>query len=134
MSTAEEPSIKSVIDRVDRAAESQPTPRRVFVASPYAGDIARNERYARACMADSLARGEAPFVPHLLYTQVLPEDGGEGRRRGLEAAKVMLGGCDLLAVYDDLGVSSGMAGEIAHAERLGLAIERRQVPGAESNP
>lgn len=46
-------------------------PRRVFVASPYAGDVARNERYARACMVDSLARGEAPFVPHLLYTQLL---------------------------------------------------------------
>lgn len=46
-----------------------PGPRRVLIESPYAGDVARNERYARACLADSLARGEAPFASHLLYTQ-----------------------------------------------------------------
>ena len=101
--------------------------RRVFVASPYAGDIAANEAYARRAMSDSLARDEAPFVPHLLYTQVLPEDGGAGRKRGLDAAKAMLAGCDLLAVYEDRGVSPGMAGEIEHAARLGVPVERRRI-------
>lgn len=43
--------------------------RMVIVESPYAGDIERNVAYARACIADCLKRGEAPFASHLLYTQ-----------------------------------------------------------------
>jgi len=35
--------------------------RRVIVESPYAGDVARNVEYARACVRDSLQRGEAPY-------------------------------------------------------------------------
>ena len=61
--------------------------RRVVIESPYAGDTARNEAYARACMADCLMRGEAPFASHLLYTQdgVL-DDGDEAQRKlGMEA-------------------------------------------------
>lgn len=43
--------------------------RRVIVESPYAGDIERNMRYLRACLADCLRRGEAPFASHAIYTQ-----------------------------------------------------------------
>ena len=43
--------------------------RLVYVESPYAGDVERNVQYARACLADCLRRGEAPFASHLLYTQ-----------------------------------------------------------------
>ena len=44
--------------------------RRVMLESrPYNGDTDRNVRYARACVRDSLLRGEAPIASHLLYTQ-----------------------------------------------------------------
>ena len=33
--------------------------RLVILESPYAGDIERNVAYARACLRDSLLRGEA---------------------------------------------------------------------------
>ena len=36
--------------------------RLVVLESPYAGDVARNVRYARACLRDSLLRGEAPRI------------------------------------------------------------------------
>jgi hypothetical protein len=39
----------------------------VVVESPYAGDVERNVKYAKACMLDCLHRGEAPFASHLLY-------------------------------------------------------------------
>ena len=58
---------------------------RVIIESPYAGDVERNVRYARAAMADCLKRGEAPFASHLLYTQegVLDDDiPGERQRPG----------------------------------------------------
>jgi len=56
--------------------------RRVIVESPFAGKPGwwqwwqrwqrwRNRAYARRCLADCLARGEAPFASHLIYSQVL---------------------------------------------------------------
>jgi hypothetical protein len=47
--------------------------RLVIIESPYAGDPDGNLAYARAALADSLARGEAPFASHLLYPQVLDD-------------------------------------------------------------
>ena len=49
---------------------------RVIIESPFAGDVDRNLRYARAAMRDCLLRGESPYASHLLYTQpgVLNDD------------------------------------------------------------
>jgi len=48
-------------------------PRRVMVESPYRTPdrsvFLRHVTYARAASRDCLARGEAPFASHLLYTQ-----------------------------------------------------------------
>lgn len=43
--------------------------RRVILESPFAGHVESNIEYARACIRDSLLRGEAPLASHLLYTQ-----------------------------------------------------------------
>lgn len=100
----------------------------VFIASPLAGDERTNKAYARAAMRDSLARGEAPFVPHLLYTQVLADNGDE-RRVGMRAGANVLKVCHALVVYTDRGISSGMSSEIAIAEKHGIPVEYRTVPG-----
>lgn len=102
--------------------------RRVFIASPLRGDIARNQRYARAALADSLASGEAPFVPHLLYDQVLDDSIPEQRHQAMNAALAMLDVCDYLAVYTDLGLSMGMQGEIDRARKLHKDIAYRTLP------
>ena len=99
--------------------------RRVFIASPLRGDVTRNQRYARLALRDSLDRGEAPFVPHLLYDQVLDDAVPEERQQAIDAALVMLAGCDVLAVYTDLGVSSGMQGEIDRARERNMDISFR---------
>jgi hypothetical protein len=69
--------------------QSNPTPtmRRVILESPFAGDVERNVRYARACVRDSLLRGEAPIASHLLYTQpgVLNDDIEAERQHGIDA-------------------------------------------------
>ena len=65
--------------------------KRVVIESPYAAanghTVAEHEEYARRCMADSLARGEAPLASHLLYTQpgILDDTNPEQRRLGMEA-------------------------------------------------
>ncbi len=43
--------------------------RRAIIESPFAGDVERNVRYARAAMRDCLMRRETPYASHLLYTQ-----------------------------------------------------------------
>mgnify|MGYP003693619951 CR=1 FL=1 len=82
----------------------------VIIESPYAGDIERNVAYARACMRDSLLRGEAPYASHLLYTQpgVLRDEVPQDRELGITSGFAFRRLADVIAVYTDLGISSGM--------------------------
>lgn len=102
---------------------------RVFIASPLAprdGRImADNLDYARAAMRDSLKRGESPLAPHLLYPQLLDDADPDERALGMKCGLEWLNACELLAIYADHGVSSGMAAEIKHAELYGIPREQR---------
>lgn len=66
--------------------------RLVVLESPYSGrdlaEVDRNIRYARACMADCIRRGEAPYASHLLFTQpgILRDEVPEERKLGIAAA------------------------------------------------
>ncbi|WP_242137359.1 hypothetical protein [Sphingomonas sp. TREG-RG-20F-R18-01] len=84
--------------------------RRVILESPYAGDVERNVAYARACLADSLARGEAPIASHLLYTQpgVLDDSKPGERAHGIAAGLAWKSVADAQVFYVDLGWSNGM--------------------------
>lgn len=117
--------------------------RRVIVESPYAGsspdDVAYNERYARAALADCLRRGEAPFASHLLYTQrsVLDDKNPEERKLGIAAGFAWRASAEATIVYDDLGITEGMKKGIEHAEArraLGHLVEYRQLGGEWSKP
>lgn len=101
--------------------------KRVIVESPFAGDVAKNLRYVRACMRDCLMRDEAPFASHALYTQegVLNDDVPDERTHGITAGFAWREAADLTAVYMDLGVSRGMEYGIAHAKELGHPIVER---------
>jgi hypothetical protein len=92
--------------------------KRVIIESPFAGDVDRNRRYLRACMADSLARDEAPFASHGLYTQegVLDDTVPAERKRGIEAGYAWWEGADLVAFYIDLGWSDGMRRALRFAQ------------------
>lgn len=106
--------------------------KRVIIETPYAGDIERNLRYLRACMNDSLMRGEAPFASHALYTQpgVLRDSVPAERARGIHAGFAWREVAELTAVYVDLGVSSGMHYGIRDAERRGCAVSIRSLGAA----
>lgn len=105
--------------------------KRVIIESPYAGDTDTNLAYLRACMHDSLMRGEAPFASHGLYTQpgVLRDDVPAERARGIEAGFAWRSVAELTVVYTDLGITPGMAAGIEHAERDGRDIEYRRIEG-----
>jgi hypothetical protein len=103
--------------------------RRVIIESPYAGDIIRNEDYARSCMWDSLRRGEAPFASHLLYTQpgILRDEISSERERGIRAGFAWGEVSDAIVVYTDLGVSDGMKRGIEAAHAAGRPVEFRSL-------
>jgi len=104
--------------------------RRVILESPYAGNVERNVRYARACLRDSLLREEAPIASHLLYTQpgVLNDEIPEERRQGIEAGLAWRTVAEASVVYVDLGITPGMAHGIAIARSAGIPVEYRNLP------
>ena len=116
--------------------------RRTIIESPFAPPQgARPEHrdlwlelhawYCRAALSDSLARGEAPFASHALYTLpgVLDDAVPAERRRGMEAGFAWGEAADQVAVYLDLGVSQGMLEGCEHAEAAGLPREARHISG-----
>lgn len=94
-------------------------------------ELARNVRYARACMKDSLLRSEAPYLSHLLYTQrgVLDDTIPAEREHGIQAGFAWRQVAAKTVVYTDLGISRGMEYGILDASKRGCPIEMRSLPG-----
>lgn len=101
--------------------------RLVVVESPYAGDVARNVEYARACVADCLRRGESPYASHLFFPQVLDDMNPEERKLGIMAGFAWAEQASTRAIYIDRGLSSGMKQGILHAVILMQRIELRSI-------
>lgn len=118
--------------RPDRAG---PRFRLVVLESPYASDVEWNVAYARACVRDSVARGESPIASHLLFAQpgVLDDRDPEQRRLGMAAGWAWMRVADAVVVYADRGISAGMEAGMREARRLGLPIEVRRLGGGWSS-
>src|SRR5262245_37418815 len=106
--------------------------RRIVLESPYKGDVQRNVEYARRCLPDCIARGEAPIASHLLYTQpgVLDDAVPEERARGIACGHAWIKMADALAVYIDHGISDGMREAIKIAHHHGIKIDIRRLDGS----
>lgn len=102
---------------------------RVILESPYAGEIDRNVTYARRCVRDCLKRGEAPIASHLLFTQpgILRDEIPDERRLGIEAGLAWVQVADLMAIYTDFGISSGMENAMSRARLHKIPIELREI-------
>jgi len=105
--------------------------RRVVLESPYAGPtpaaIAHNVEYARACVADSLRRGEAPIASHLLHTQpgILLDGDPDERKLGIAAGLAWVPFAAASVFYTDLGWSRGMVAARQAAADARTPIEVR---------
>lgn len=104
---------------------------RIFVCSPLRGPdgqpSAENIALARRLMRAVFDAGHSPFVPHLLYPQVLTES-PEDLKRAFEANYAFLGVCDEIWVFaKDLdSCSRGMRAEV---EWRGKVAEERAYDG-----
>ena len=103
----------------------------VLIESPLAApDIegwVRNKKFARACLRDSLSKGEAPYASHLLYAQegLLNDDIAEERALGIHAGLVWGKLAQKSIVYTDLGISGGMERGIKRATQENREVEYR---------
>lgn len=112
--------------------------RRVIIESPYAAapehDVESNVAYARRCVRDSLARGEAPIASHLLYTQpgVLDDDVPDERTQGIAAGLAWAEAAEAIVFYIDHGWSKGMKEAcmaVINGAAPNAAIEVRKLDG-----
>ena len=105
----------------------------VVIESPYAGDVEANLAYAKRCVVDCLSRGESPYASHLFFTlpglldDLVPEE----RTTGILAGFAWGARADLVAVYVDRGVSSGMNQGVARALAADQDIEFRSLDGVD---
>ncbi len=95
--------------------------RRVFISSPYSGDVERNMQVAKGFLKLAISQGHAPVAPHLLYPQVLDNDDPDSYDLGMALGLKWLETCDEMWVCGDR-VSKGMAMEIEFANRHGIPI------------
>jgi hypothetical protein len=110
----------------------------VVIESPYRGNgyslLELNIRYARACMRDSMLRGEAPYASHLLYTQdgILDDRKPEERKTGMRAGWDWADKAVLSAAYidliDDWQYFPGVAQGIVRARHANRPVEFRNLP------
>jgi hypothetical protein len=105
----------------------------VVIESPYGDDdpieVLMNQVYLRACLRDSLARGEAPFASHGLYALrgVLDDNDPEQRGRGMRAGFAVAELFERRVFYTERGIQDGMIKGAREAHRLGQIIEPRIV-------
>ena len=99
----------------------------VTIESPYAGDVEANEAYLKECLIDSSIRGEAPFASHGFYTRYLDDNNPVERKLGMDSGFEWMKATDLVAVYVDRGISSGMIKGIEKAQSLDIPIVFRRV-------
>lgn len=107
--------------------------RRVILESPYAASGNRtvefHVEYARACVRDSLGRGEAPIASHLLYTQpgILDDLNPTERQWGIDAGLAWKKVAEAQVFYIDFGFSRGMMYAQAFATEHDLKMEFRTI-------
>lgn len=97
---------------------------KIYICSPYRGDITHNTNEARRYCRAAIELGYQPIAPHLYYTQFLDDDDREERAMGLQFGLQDLDGCDeLWAFPPERGISEGMRGEIDRALRLNIPVK-----------
>lgn len=109
----------------------------VAVESPFGSPdpkiLRRNVLYARMCIRDSLERPgvlrEAPWCSHLVYPQpgILDEQDPQGRRAGLDISGAWGDRAACRAVYEDLGLTSGVLEALDRAKAQGQRVARRRL-------
>ena len=91
----------------------------IYVASPYAGEVKQNVKFAEQACRMVMNHGHAFFAPPLIYPHFLNDDDPLQRQTGQDMGLAVLEMCDELWVFGNR-ISPGMKREIQETERLGI--------------
>ena len=91
----------------------------VFICSHYSGSVKRNIESAKKYARYAALKGNAVFVPHLLYPQFLDDAKENEREIGIRSGIEFLQICDEMWVFakDEQCCSEGMKVEIEEAKK-----------------
>ncbi len=97
--------------------------KRIFICSPYAGDVENNVEAARKLCRKAIEAGHAPFAPHLHYPGIVDDAELEERAAGISSGLRFMEACDEVWAYIGKGRSPGMIQELTYAASTGKLIK-----------
>ena len=107
--------------------------KKVFICSPYRGDVERNVALAKAHARFAARCGYCPVVPHLMYPQFLKDSDPDERILGITLGVELMKICDEVWIFGST-ISNGMAFELEHASKLGIPVRLYSNDGRWSRP
>lgn len=98
--------------------------KKVYICSPYAGNVKQNVEMAKRFCRYAIRRKCQPVASHLLYPQMLDDENDVQREMGLSFGLSLLAECSEVWVFlpPDGQPTPGMAMEIAYARRGKIPI------------
>lgn len=100
----------------------------ISIISRLSGDIENNILKTEDFCRFVVSYGYVPYAPHLLFTRFMDDTVPEERAAAIKMGEEMLKRVDEIWVFDENGISQGMAGEIQYAKKLGLPINYFRMP------
>lgn len=95
--------------------------KKVFICSPYRGDISGNIDQARRFSRMAALCGYCPVTPHLLYPQFLEDRNAEERILGINLGVELMLSCDQVWIFGEK-ISDGMEYELGFAKEHKIPV------------
>jgi len=102
--------------------------KKIFICSPYRGDVGENIANAIRYCKDVIKQGHLPIAPHLYFPSFLDDDNPDEREQGIRL------GLELLKLVDEMWVygkpselSEGMKREVVTAFNLMQLYNRPEI-------
>jgi len=107
--------------------------KKVFVCSPYRGDIEKNTKKAAYAARIICGCGYMPVVPHLYFPQFLDENDQHERIQGIELGIELMKDCDLIWLLGP-EITAGMEYELEAAREIRIPVRMYDEQLRQINP
>ena len=94
---------------------------KVFICSPYRGDIEHNVKVAKDAGRIAAKTGYVPIIPHLVFPQFLNDDLPDERILGIKLGAELLKASDMMWLIGSK-VTKGMKYELEIAKKMRIPI------------
>lgn len=95
---------------------------KVFICSPYRGDVEKNIKLAKLAAGLVIFRGDIPIIPHLYFPQFLKEDTQPERIEGIKMGVELMKDCDELWIVGT-NITAGMEFELKTAKEIKIPVK-----------